>query len=152
MAESGQAPAGGTSSGGRLGTRLMVALYRWTGGAIGGRMGRNRVVLLTTTGRRSGRAHTVPVAYFESEGNLFVVASNGGRPQQPDWYLNLLAHPAVTIQRGRTTQTATALSVTGSRRALLWAHVVAMSPGYAHYQRHAPREIPIVVLQPTEAE
>lgn len=132
----------------RFGMRVAVSLYRWTGGVVGGRMGRNRVLLLTTTGRRSGTAHTIPLSYFESDGALFVVASNGGQPQHPAWYLNLLANPTVTIQRGRNIQTATAAPVERERRALMWAHVVTVAPSYAHYQRRATREIPIVVLQP----
>jgi deazaflavin-dependent oxidoreductase (nitroreductase family) len=125
---------------------MIVSLYRWTGGAIGGRMGPNPVLLLTTTGRKSGRPHTVPVSYFETNGEVFIVASNGGKPQHPAWYLNLLAHPEVTIQRGRNVQRATAITADPEQHARLWAYVIATAPSYGNYQKRATRQIPIVLL------
>jgi deazaflavin-dependent oxidoreductase (nitroreductase family) len=127
----------------------LVTLYRWSGGAIGGRVGTNRVLLLTTTGRRSGRPHTVPVGYFDAGDTLYIVASNSGSPRHPAWYVNLLVNPSVTIQRGRTVQTATAVPAEGERRLRLWEHLLTVAPSYGRYQHNNTREIPIVVLQPT---
>jgi deazaflavin-dependent oxidoreductase (nitroreductase family) len=128
---------------------MMVSAYRWSGGAIGGRMGPNKVLLLTTTGRKSGKAHTIPLSYFETDGALFIVASNGGQPRHPAWYLNLLANPTVTIQRGKSIQKATATTADADQRAQLWAHVVATAAAYGKYQTKTTREIPIVLLRVT---
>jgi deazaflavin-dependent oxidoreductase (nitroreductase family) len=126
---------------------MMVSLYRWTGGAIGGRMGPNPVLLLTTTGRKSGAAHTVPLGYFEAAGDLFIVASNGGAPQHPAWYLNLVANPTVTIQRGRSIQTAAATTADAEKQARLWEHLIATAPAYGTYRTKTTRAIPIVLLR-----
>jgi F420H(2)-dependent quinone reductase len=119
MAAPNPAPTRRTPAILKLAMGMMVSLYRWTGGAIGGRMGPNPVLLLTTTGRKSNMAHTIPLSYFEADGTLFLVASNGGQPQHPAWYLNLLVHPAVTIQRGRSIQAATATAADADQRARL---------------------------------
>jgi hypothetical protein len=88
----------------KLAMSVIVLLYRLTYGRIGGRMMGNPVLLLTTIGRKSGKAHTIPLAYFEADGSLFIVASNGGAPRHPAWYLKLVTNPAGAIQRGRDVQ------------------------------------------------
>lgn len=80
---------------------LAVGLYRRSGGRSGGSVAGAPVLLLTTTGRRSGKALTRPLGYFELEGVRYVVASNNGSPADPAWYRNLLAHPEVTVEVGR---------------------------------------------------
>jgi F420H(2)-dependent quinone reductase len=127
---------------------MIVLLYRLTYGRIGGRMMGNPVLLLTTIGRKSGKAHTIPLAYFEAAGSLFLVASNGGAPRHPAWYLNVVANPTVAIQRGRAVQEATATAASPERQAELWQRLIAMAPMYARYQHNSAREIPIVLLQP----
>jgi deazaflavin-dependent oxidoreductase (nitroreductase family) len=126
----------------------MVTMYRFSSGGIGGRMMGNPVLLLTTIGRKSGKPHTIPLAYFEADGDTFVVASNGGAPRHPAWYLNLLANSTVAIQRGKQVQKATATPADPERRARLWQHVITKSPSYRRYQEGATREIPIVLLRP----
>ncbi len=116
---------------------LAVSLYRRSGGRIGGSVSGTSVLLLTTTGRRSGKAITRPVGYFDHEG----VA-----PADPAWYRNLLAHPEVTVEVGRERYQAIATPATGEERARLWAHAVAVAPAYGKYAR-GPREIPVVVLR-----
>lgn len=126
---------------------LQVALYRRTGGRLAGRVGRTPVLLLTTTGRKSGARHTVPLGYFDAEGVRYVVASNGGAPRDPAWYLNLVAHPEVGVQVGADVYTAVARPATGEERTRLWEHLMATAPMYRRYAR-ARRDIPLVVLTP----
>ncbi len=132
----------------KLAMGLAVMLYRFTDGGIGGRMAGNPVLLLTTIGRKSKKAHTIPLAYFEADGTLFVVASNGGASRHPSWYLNLLANPTIAIQRGQQVQKATATPASPERRVQLWQRLVAIAPGYGRYQDGTTREIPIVLLRP----
>ncbi len=125
----------------------MVALYRWSGGAIGGKMGPARVLLLTTTGRRSGQPHTIPINYFDADnGDVFVVASNGGRETNPAWYFNLTANPHAEIQIGRQRTAANATVAPPDERARLWQRLVAVMPLYQRYALKVSREIPIVIL------
>jgi deazaflavin-dependent oxidoreductase (nitroreductase family) len=131
----------------RLFTRLHVTLYRATGGRVGGRIGPLDHVLLTTRGRRSGRLRTTPLAVLEDGGRLVLVASNGGAPRHPDWYLNLTASPEVTVQHGGQRLLMRARTATPSERAELWPRVVAHYAGYQRYQDRAPREIPLVVCE-----
>ena len=126
--------------------RLAVGMYRLTGGAVGGTIGSNPVLLLTTTGRRSGATRTVPVSYFQDGDNIVLVASNGGADRHPAWYLNITAHPAVEIQIKRQLRSVTATVASPEERARIFADVVARSPGYGKYQRRTTRTIPIVLL------
>jgi deazaflavin-dependent oxidoreductase (nitroreductase family) len=130
----------------RWAMRLAVGLYRRSGGRISGSVSGTSVLLLTTTGRRSGKAITRPVGYFDLDGVRYVVASNSGAPADPAWYRNLLAHPAVTVEVGRERYQAVAMPATGEERARLWEHTVAVAPAYGRYAR-GPREIPVVVLR-----
>jgi deazaflavin-dependent oxidoreductase (nitroreductase family) len=125
---------------------LAVGLYRRSSGRIGGRVAGTSVLLLTTTGRRSGKAITRPVGYFDHEGVRYVVASNNGAPADPAWYRNLLAHPEVTVEVGRERYQAVATPATGEERARLWAQAVAVAPAYGKYAG-GPREIPVVILR-----
>ena len=115
----------------KLAMSAVVLLYRLTYGRIGGHMLGNPVLLLTTIGRKSGKAHTIPIAYFEADGSLFIVASNGGAPRHPAWYLNLVANPTVAIQRGREVQKATATPATSD-------HFRAASGAMAAADRDGP--------------
>ena len=122
-----------------------VALYRLSGGAIGGRVGQERVLLLTTTGRKSGKSHTVPVSFFTSGGVPFVIASNAGLESHPAWYLNLSAQPQVQIQIGREHWAAIARTAGSEERERLLASVIAESPQRAERQPRT-RQIPLVIL------
>lgn len=127
-------------------TRLAVTLYRLSGGAIGGRMAGERVLLLTTTGRKSGQPHTVPISYFEDNGTPFVIASNAGKEAYPAWYLNLSANPRVEVQLGSRRWSATARIVGPEERQRLLAGVIAASAQRAERQPRT-REVPIVMLE-----
>jgi F420H(2)-dependent quinone reductase len=128
--------------------RLHEALYRWTGGRLGGRMGPLPTLLLTTTGRKSGQPRTIPLIYFPAGDRLVVVASNGGQDQSPAWYLNLRAHSAATVQIGREQRVMHGVVASPALRARLWPQVVACNPAYAGYERKTAREIPLVILSP----
>jgi deazaflavin-dependent oxidoreductase (nitroreductase family) len=113
------------------------------------------VLLLTTRGRRSGRLHTVPLGYFDCAGVRFVVASNGGAPGDPAWYLNLTVHPEVQVEVGRESYAAIAMPAMGEQRAQLWDYLMATARFYRRlmatvrvYRRsqHSARQIPLVVL------
>jgi proline iminopeptidase len=106
-------------------------------------------LLLTTVGRKSGERFLFPLFYGRAGDGYFVVASKGGAPKHPVWYLNLLANPEVDIQVGTAKMRARARTASGSERAELWEQAVQFWPPYADYQRKATeREIPIVVLDP----
>ena len=122
--------------------------YRLSGGLIGGRFGRIRMLLLTTTGRKSGRPRTTPLLYLEDDGNLVVIASNGGNPNHPAWWLNLKSDPQATVQVGRERRAVTAEEAEGEERQRLWRAVVDVNRGYEGYQRSTSRRIPVVLLRP----
>jgi deazaflavin-dependent oxidoreductase (nitroreductase family) len=127
--------------------KLMVWLYRRSGGRIGGRMFGSPVLLLTSTGRRSGRPWTNPLL-FQPDGDRFVIiASNGGAPRHPAWWLNLRSNPEATIQIGGETLPVTATRVSGAERDRLWALMVNAYQGYANYERKTTRKIPVVLLE-----
>jgi deazaflavin-dependent oxidoreductase (nitroreductase family) len=128
-----------------------VGLFRLTGGRIGGKIGTLPVVLLTTTGRKTGKARTVPVGSFDDQGDVVVVASFAGSPQHPAWFNNLAANPNVTAQLGATPFSARAEIVTGADRERLWKKIVATAPNFGDYQKKTTREIPVVRLKRTQA-
>lgn len=124
-----------------------MALYRATGGVIGHRLGPQRTLLLTTTGRKSGQPRTQPITYVALEDALALVASNWGSDAPPAWYLNLVARPAALVQLKGATFPVTAAVATADERARLWPQVVARNPQYARYQAGTAREIAIVLLR-----
>ncbi len=123
-------------------------LYRATGGRVGGRVRGMPTLLLTTTGRRTGLPRTWPVGYLEDGDNLVVVASAGGVPTHPAWYLNLRDRPEVTVQVGGRTRSMRAETAGPEERARLWARITRDDPYFAQYQAGLGREIPAVVLRP----
>jgi deazaflavin-dependent oxidoreductase (nitroreductase family) len=132
-------------------SRANIALYRSTGGRVAGRVGKAPILLLTTTGRRSGAARTTPLLFLRDGDRIAVVASYGGRPSHPSWYLNLRASPAVEVQVGRERFAATARTATLEEREQLWPRLVDMYGSYAAYERRTTREIPVVLLEPAAA-
>ena len=128
-------------------------LYRWSGGRMGRTFRGGPVLLLTTTGRKTGRQRTWPLCYLITGDDLVLVASAGGVPRHPAWYLNLRANPRVSIQLGDRTRTMVARTAEGTERARLWERAVRQYSGCAGYQRRSGREIPVVILRPvTPAE
>jgi F420H(2)-dependent quinone reductase len=135
----------------RSATRYLGALHRVlygvSGGRVGGRLWNLRVVLLTTTGRRTGKRRTVPLCSFRDGDDTVVIASYGGLDRPPAWWLNLEASPQAALQDGRARTTVTARNASPDERARLWAEVTARAPGYLEYARRTSREIPVVILR-----
>jgi len=132
----------------KLLSRLHTIMYRATGGSIGRRLVNNDMLLLTTTGRRTGARHTVPLLYLRDKERFVVIASYGGRPQHPEWYLNLLAQPEATVQIERTITPVSATAMSQTDRDVWWARVVTAYSDYATYQSRTNRQIPLVWLEP----
>jgi deazaflavin-dependent oxidoreductase (nitroreductase family) len=133
----------------KLFSRIHVALYRASGGRIGGRFKAAPVLLLTTTGRKTGKRRTTPLLYGEDAGRYVVVASVGGAPKHPAWYLNLRGNAEAIIQVGSRTLTVRADTASPEEHARLWALMTQLYPGYDDYQAKTNREIPVVVLAPS---
>ena len=127
---------------------LHRAVYRASGGRVGGRIWGLSILLLTTTGRRTGRLRTTPLCFLPDGADMVVVASNGGMAWFPAWWLNLLEEPRVTVQVGRRRIEAVARPASPEERARLWVEITAIAPGYLEYEKRAPREIPLAILQP----
>src|SRR5438105_15305423 len=123
--------------------------YRLSGGLIGGRLGHLPILLLTTTGRRSGRRLTTPLVYLADGENLVIIASNGGSDRHPQWCRNLRAQANAEVQVGPATRAVVARKAEGDERERLWRAVVELYHGYEKYRRMTSREIPVVVLTPT---
>ena len=123
-------------------------IYRLSSGKIGGAVGEMPILLLTTTGRRTGRARTCPVGYVPEDGRLIVVASALGQAAHPAWYLNLRDNPRVAIQLGAETRAMVAATAEGEERERLWSRLVRGYPYFAEHQRKTSREIPVVLLRP----
>jgi deazaflavin-dependent oxidoreductase (nitroreductase family) len=105
------------------------------------------LLLLTTTGARSGQRRTTPMMAVRDEGRLLVIASNAGAPKHPDWYRNLVAHPTVTVEVGTETFEATAVVLEGAERARVWDRIIARYPFFAEHQAKISREIPVIALE-----
>lgn len=132
----------------RAATKLHSFVYRATGGRVGGRIVGGPVLLLTTTGRKSGKKRTVPLLYLEDGENLVLVASNGGAPVHPTWWLNLRANPEATVEVGREKLRVRAEEASPREKERLWPKLVEMYGGYETYRRRTDREIPVVLLKP----
>jgi deazaflavin-dependent oxidoreductase (nitroreductase family) len=121
--------------------------YLWDA-SIGGGKGMIATLLLTTTGRKTGRVLTLPLIFGRSGPNYVVVASKGGAPAHPAWYLNLQAKPEVQVQVKAEKFKARAHTADAGERALLWPKMVEIYEPYAEYQKKTDRQIPVVVLTP----
>ena len=126
---------------------LHTFLYRATRGLIGRRLVNNDMLLLSTTGRRTGKIHTVPLLYLRDGDDLVVIASWGGRESHPEWYLNLLADPEATAQVNGKRIPVTASTASRDQRSRLWPEVLEAYDGYRVYQSRTNREIPVVLLR-----
>jgi deazaflavin-dependent oxidoreductase (nitroreductase family) len=132
----------------RLVTGVHKALYRASGGRLGGRVAGMPVLLLATRGRNSGRTRTTPLTYLADGDRLVLVASNGGDSRHPDWYRNLCAEPVVSVTVGTSARAMTARKASPAEKERLWPMVVARYSGYDRYQRRTTRDIPLVILEP----
>lgn len=120
----------------------------WWDASIGGGKGMIPILLLTTRGRRTGRELTMPLIFGRSGGSYILVASKGGAPNHPAWYLNLVDNPEVGVQVKAEKFKARARTITGAARAAVWKQMVELYSPYDAYQRKTQREIPLVALDP----
>ena len=127
-----------------------VALYESSGGTRGTTLRGYPVIVLTTRGNRTGKVRKTPLMRVEHDGRYAVVASQGGAPQHPVWYYNVVADPHVTLQDGPTVRDYLAHEARGEEKVEWWRTAVAAYPDYAAYQQRTDREIPLFVLVPVE--
>jgi deazaflavin-dependent oxidoreductase (nitroreductase family) len=139
----------------RVVTQTHVAIFRATGGRAGGRFRFGSafprglpVCLLTTRGRKSGKARTCALLCMRDGDRVVLVASRGGTARSPQWYFNVLSQPRVLVQTRGRTERMVAREVEGDERAALWERLVAFYPEYASYQSWTERLIPVVVCEP----
>lgn len=139
----------------KLGSKANTALYKATGGRVGGtwRVGAGLrkpapVCLLTTIGRKSGQPRTAPLIYLRRGDSFVVVASQGGSAKNPAWYLNLRDNPQVTIQIGKEKHDLVARTATDAERAELWPDLVDTYADYDTYAAWTERTIPVVICEP----
>lgn len=135
-----------------------IRLYRsdpgkahlWDSTPLGGR-GLLPTLLLTTTGRKTGKPRALPLIYGESDGSYVVIGSKGGLPSHPVWFLNLQANPECELMVGPKHVSTRARVAEGEERERLWKQMAAIYPPYDDYQQRAgERTIPVVVLEPTD--
>jgi deazaflavin-dependent oxidoreductase (nitroreductase family) len=133
--------------------RLQRFLYQISGGKLMNKTpgGVLKILLLTTTGRKSGLPRTHPVMYYPVGETYVIIASNSGSDKPPLWYLNLRAQPEAAVQIGKATQQVKAEDANAAERARLWPILVEKQPVFAAYQKFTDRQIPVIILRPVKA-
>jgi len=127
----------------------IIEEFRANGGKVGGSFEGAPLLLLTSTGARSGAIRVNPVMYLDDGKRLYVFATKAGAPTNPDWYHNLLAHPQVTVEVGEERFDVTASVLTGAERDEIYQRQAALYPGFAEYQANTTRTIPVIALDRT---
>src|SRR5579871_5532525 len=138
--------SGGAMAGANDWNQKIIEEFRANGGKVGGPFAGAPLLLLTTTGAKTGRRHTTPVMYLAEGDRLHVFASMGGAPTNPAWYHNLIAHPTATVEVGNETYDVKAEVVTGPERDRLFNRQKQLYPGFAEYEAKTTRTIPVVAL------
>jgi deazaflavin-dependent oxidoreductase (nitroreductase family) len=133
-------------------TKVHSILYRSSSGVIGGRIANSPVLLLTTTGRRSGKQRTVPLLYLMDGSNVVLMASNGGAVRHPTWWLNLQTTPEAWIQIKGFRRRVKVEQASAAEKQRRWPRLTAMYPGYKRYQEITDRDIPVVILRSIEED
>jgi deazaflavin-dependent oxidoreductase (nitroreductase family) len=126
--------------------RAIIDEFRANAGKVGGPFAGRTLVLLHTTGAKSGQERINPVACLRDGDRLVVIASKAGAPTNPDWYHNLVAHPLVTVELGTETFRARAAIATEPERTRLYERMVAVSPTFDEYRHKTARVIPVIIL------
>ncbi|HVB06494.1 MAG TPA: nitroreductase family deazaflavin-dependent oxidoreductase [Acidimicrobiales bacterium] len=124
----------------------VIAAYRANAPTSDGTLDGRPLLLLTSTGAKSGNPHTTPMIYRREGERIFVFASKGGAPTNPDWYVNLVATPTVTVELGPETFRATATPLGEPERGRIYAEHAEAFPNFAEYQEKTTRPIPVVEL------
>ncbi len=143
-------PTKKTNTAERIFTGTHAFFYRLSGGKLGGTFRKSPVLLLNTTGRKTGEPRTTPLLYLKDGDNLILVASNGGAPKHPAWWLNLQAKPEAEVEIGRKKLQVNAKQADAEEHNRLWPLLVDMYSDYAEYQKKTTREIPVVILHPRD--
>jgi len=128
--------------------RLNVPLYKLSGGRIGGHLGRAPILLLTTTGRRSGEPRTAPLVYLPDGDRFIVIGSNAGNPKAPAWALNLEANPEAEVQVKRDRHLVRSRVAQGTEHEELWRRMNDQFGGFDDYKARTSRDIRLFVLEP----
>lgn len=129
-------------------SKTHLAVHRLSRGRFLGRVAGMPVLLLTTTGRRSGKARTTPLTFFRDGADLVVIGSNGGADRPPDWSLNLQQNPRAVVKIGTDRLAVQARTASPEERERLWVGITATYSGYARYQEKTTRRIPVLILTP----
>ncbi|HUF52807.1 MAG TPA: nitroreductase family deazaflavin-dependent oxidoreductase [Dehalococcoidia bacterium] len=132
----------------KLFSRTHTFWYRLSGGRLGSSMRGVPILLLTTTGRKSGQERTTPLQGIEDGDNIVVIASNGGHTTDPQWWLNLKANPQARVLIKNQERIVIASEAHNGERERIWQKALSQFPGYADYEKTAQRPIPVVVLTP----
>ena len=127
----------------------LISDFRASDGEMTGDLRGGRILLLTTTGARSGQRRTIPLAYIRHDHRIFIIASRGGTDVHPAWYHNLVANPRVTVERGAETYEADAVVLPEPQRSEVYAVAARKIATFAEYERRTERVIPVVELRPT---
>jgi deazaflavin-dependent oxidoreductase (nitroreductase family) len=126
----------------------IIAEFRANGGKVGGQFAGGKMLLLHTTGAKTGQERVNPLAYQElGDGKYAVFGSKAGMPSHPDWYYNLKANPQVKIEIGTETVEAVARVAKGEERERIWEQQKKDAPGFAEYEKKVTRKIPVVILE-----
>ena len=125
----------------------IIAEFRASGGKVGGQFDGAPLLLLTTTGAKSGLARTSPVVHTNDGDDVIIIASKAGAPSHPDWYRNLTANPTVTVELPGDTYQAEAIEATGEERDRLYAAQAEQMPNFAEYETLTDRKIPVIRLK-----
>ncbi len=126
-----------------------VRIYRETNGETGYIWNGAPILLMTSRGRRSGEARTIPIIFTQYGDSWVIIASRGGSPTHPAWYLNVTEDPHVTVQVKGEVYEAKARTAPSPEREKIWAEAIKTWPSYDTYQSRTSRQIPVVVLTPT---
>ena len=129
--------------------RGIIDEFRANGGRVGGRFDGAPMLILHTTGAKSGAERENPLVYAQRGDDVVVFASKAGAPTHPAWYLNLVANPDASIEIGTETRQVRARVAEGDERDEIWSKQKELMPGFADYEQRTTREIPVVVLEPT---
>jgi deazaflavin-dependent oxidoreductase (nitroreductase family) len=125
----------------------LIEEFHANGGKVGGPFEGAPLLLLTTTGAKSGQRRTTPLVYMPDGDRMIIFATKAGAPTNPDWYHNLVAHPQVTVEVGTETFEAASVVITGEERNRLYAQQAAKNPGFAEYETKTTRLIPVIALK-----
>jgi len=132
----------------RMVGKLNAPVYRLSCGRVGGKVGGGPVLLLTTTGRKSGQPRTAPVLYLADDGRYVVINTNAGNQKTPAWSLNLKANPDAEVEVGRRRSKVRARIAEGEERTALWRRHMEQYSGWDYYESKLDREITVFVLEP----